>query len=159
MPNWKQEIGRRLADLRLEPNRESEIVEELSQHLDDRYNDLVTRGVSPAESYRAALEELSESELLTRELRRVERTITREPVILGTRRKNMSADLWQDFRYGARSLRMNRSFTAIAVITLALGIGANTAIFGVVNGVLLRPLPYPEPNRLAMVYGINSQSA
>src|SRR5262245_15478344 len=101
MPDWKQEIGHRLANLKLEPAREAEIVEELSLHLEDRYAALLAGGAPEEEATRMALEELGANETLQRELRRVERQITSEPIIPGTnRRTNMIANLWQDLRYG-----------------------------------------------------------
>ena len=74
------------------------------------------------------------------------------------RRAQWLSELGQDLRYALRQLRANPGFTAVAALTLALGIGASTSIFGVANAVLLRPFPFREPERLVRLYGVTPTS-
>src|SRR2546428_13961899 len=115
MPEWKNEIRRRLVSLKLAPAREAAIVEELAQHLEDCYEALLAGGATRAEAERLTLAELSEPELLQRELRRVERQVPQEPIVPGTnRRSNMIADCWQDVRDRGRKMSKQPGFTLIA---------------------------------------------
>src|SRR5882724_8157843 len=152
MPDWKPEIKKHLVGLNLTATREAEIIEELSQHLEDRYQELLVSGMNHDEACRASLTEISNSELLTTQLRRVESRVKLEPVVFGARRRNMLEAIWQDITFAIRMLRKNIGFTAVALISLALGIGANTAIFQLIDAVAMRTLPVRNPENIVDVH-------
>ena len=149
MPDWAEHLRPRLAELRLSPTREVEIIEELAQHLDERFEGLRADGATDAEAYRLAIEELSEPDALAEQMRSLRQARALPPIAPGTSDGSfLIGNVWRDVRYGFRGLIRERTFTAIAILTLALGIGPTAAIFSVIQSVLLDPAPYADLDRV-----------
>ena len=150
MPDWSGEIRKRLVGLRVDPSREASIVEEISQHLDDRYTELVAAGSAPDAARRALLAELAGPGLVSALKEALPAPLpSRTPPPEGG--GGLLTGLAKDFRYGARRLRLEPGFALVAIVSLALGIGANTAIFQLVDAVRLRNLPVERPAELVNV--------
>src|ERR1700733_4326052 len=145
MPDWKAHVRKRLPDLRISPARESDIVAELAQHLDEAYLDALAQGFSDADALKQAEARFADWRGLAHE---IEETV---PPALPERRSGPFAGIIDEIRLALRFVRKNPSFTAIAVATLALGIGGNTTIFTMADALALRGLPYPHSSQLMAI--------
>lgn len=150
MPDWRQQLRGRASALRLTPEDEHELIEELAQHLEEEFADLAPR-VGAAEAERRLLARLDDGAL--RDLARTRRAAARR---LQPRRSFaeflLPHRVWSDFRYAMRRSRKHLGFTMIAVVSLALGIGVNTAVFSLIDAIMLKRAPIPQRDRIAEIY-------
>jgi len=129
------------------PSIDRRVANELAFHIDMRTRELMARGVPASEARRQAAERFGDLDRVAAELNRLERRTDRT-----VRRTRYIAELAHDWRFALRMIVRRRTFSAVAIATLGLGIGAATAIYSVVDSVLLRPLPFEEPDRIAAVW-------
>jgi len=154
MPDWSEEIRAALVGLNLNPAQEASVADELAQHLEDRYDEMRHEGVDDAEACRLLRSELNDGRLVT-ELKDLLPPVS-EAISPGQDiRERLLAGLGKDLRYAIRMLRLNPTFAAVAILSLALGIGANTAIFELLDAVVLRTLPVQSPQQLANIREIH----
>jgi predicted permease len=151
MHDWQSEVRARLAPLNLKPEREADIVEEISQHLAERYREATSAGASPDEATSLALAEFRAGNVLAQRIAALKQAYPPASVTAGASTGRLLADLGHDLRYALRAFAKQRVFAATAVLIIALGIGATTAIFSVVNAVVIKPLPYPDAEAVVRV--------
>ena len=144
MRDWKRFVRDHLGRLRVSPEREAEIVAELAQEVEQAYADAIAAGATDASATARAESHLGDWKALAREIAAAERPAA-PPIEY---KDGIFNGFGQDIRYALRFLRRNPTFAAIAIATLAFGIGGNTAIFTMVDALVLRDLPYHEPGRL-----------
>ncbi len=152
MADWKALVRSRLASLRMTASAESELADELAEHLEDQYRELRSGGTSHEEAYRRTIAELDDTYPLGAGMDRSQRMPAHELVPAGdARRGRFMDDLWRDLRYAGRTMRTSPLFVLFVVVTLGLGIGANTTVFTLIRTLILNPLPVHEINELAAI--------